>query len=182
MKNPKITSKQLEILEIKFCEFLQDVKIQFDLIRPTHSRSGGGLLKMELIIDQDGVRLEEPNRSEPFFLGDSNRSFVLEWGDEALDNTVETTQKLCQNISTKRIRKTLRGLMLEMFKDQNLGKEIDLEVQSIAEILDLSDLKKKLRKTIQWLRKNTTTQIVFVPIEGLDLRVHQFTIGNVMGV
>lgn len=155
-QDTRTESKQLEALERKFCAFLQDVSLKHEWEKPhVHINRTYG------------------------------RNFAfLQWGDETLNNAIAATRRLCPSISDKLITKALRDLMIEIFESQtvseNADPKADADLESIAEILDTSNVKQELVEVILRLRIQARPQIVFVPIEGLHLKTSELAVGSVV--
>lgn len=168
MRESEVRPEQLKSLETKFCAFLKDVSFRSH----TGSRRNcgpDGLYHTTLRFQDGAVQFEEPNRYGPYFRRGSPKPLSLEGGDEALDSAVAEAQRLCPCVSEKLIKKALRDLMVELFDRQVVSGEVDGELETILDILDTSNIGQELLETIQWLRSLAVPQIVYVPIEGLNL-------------
>jgi hypothetical protein len=153
----KVEPSQLKNLEREFLAFLQDVSLR------------------------DRADKEKPL----IYLGRcyGRNCANLQWGIAPLTRARDAAQKLCPNVSGKRISNTLRDLMIKMFEDQTASAdadpEMDADLESIVEILDTSNVQQELAEVIELLKSQARSQMVFVPIEGLDLKTSNLTIGAV---
>ena len=191
MKETKIEPKRLRNLEAKFRAFLQDVSLKSD--SGDRRKGPDGLLHLDFQILSDGsARLQEPNR-HGYYHTSKSKLLCLQWGDEALTAAVQEAQKLCPNISEKTIQQTLRDLMVKIFNEQVVTKNADPyadpneasaseengELETIVELLDLSDLAQRLARTVEWLRSLARPQMVYVPLEGLKIGGDSLILGDV---
>jgi hypothetical protein len=176
-KRAQVQPKKLKDLVTKFSAFLQDVSLLYEG-HEARQREPDGLFQFVLKFDQDGAWLEEPNLYGPLPYKDS-QFFYLQWGDEPLAEAVSATSKLCPDISKKRIEEALIGLMVALFTDQASEREIAPELESLLSALDTSSVEQDLETVVQELRKVKVPHIVYVPIEGLELRMPELVIGQV---
>ena len=109
------------------------------------------------------------------------RCTTLQWGDISYSEAIVSVQKLCPNISTKQIAESLRDLMIKIFEDQVVAENgtADFELESITEVLDLSNIASDISQMVSSLRKLERRQVIFVPIEGLTVKVNSLEVGTV---
>jgi len=152
-QDANIRHEQLKGLERKFFAYLEDVSLKRRHERP-HEYLG---------------RAYGPHCS------------VAQWGEDSFFEVIAAAQKLCPNISTRQITKALRDLMVKMFEDQTIRDNgtADFELESITEILDTSNVAQDILQTVLSLRKLAQSQVVFVPIEGLALKIRSLAVGRV---
>jgi hypothetical protein len=148
-----IQSEQIHGLERKFRDFLKDVSLYRET-KKDHEYMG---------------------------LVHTKSKATLQWGDTAFREAITATQKLCPNISRRRIGTALRDLMVETVKSQVERGDLQLgeEIESVADVLDLSKIEGELSKLVQSLNEDAQPQIVLVPVEGLVLNVKSLIIGRV---
>ena len=139
-----IGPEQLKSLERKFCAFLEDVSLKRRHEKPR-----------EYLMRAYG----------PHFA-------TLQWGENAFYEATIAAQRLCPNISTRQIAEGLRNLMVKMFEDQAVRENgtTHSELESIAEIIDTSNVTQHITQVILSLRRLARPQVVFVPIEGLEVK------------
>lgn len=152
-QDANIRPKELRGLERKFCAFLEDVSLK--------------------------RRHEKPHVYLRRAYGP--HCAMLQWGEDSFFEVVAAAQKLCPNISTRQIAKALRDLMVKMFEDQAVREDgtADFELESITEILDTSNVDQGALQVVLSLRRLAKPQVVFVPIEGLTLKVRSLPIGSI---
>lgn len=151
-------------------------------------RGPDGLYHANLKFLTSGVTLEEPNRHRSYSSG-KHKFLSLQWEDGPLDAAVAEAKKLCPNVSEKLIKQTLRQLMVKTFEDQKVNKDPEVqdqeedeheegEIDSILDVLDVSQIDKQLIDVIERLNNQAIPQTVYVPIEGIELD-SSVTIGEV---
>ncbi len=152
-KDTTINLKKLEGLKHKFLDFLKDVSL-----KRKHEKS------YEYLAQSYGPH-----------------GTTLQWGDISYSEAITSVQKLCPNISTKQIAKSLSGLMIKIFDEQVVEENAtgDFELETISEVLDLSNIASDLSQMISSLRKLARQQVILVPIEGLKMKVNSLEVGTV---
>jgi hypothetical protein len=106
----------------------------------------------------------------------------LQWDDEPIADAIAATRRLCPQISDKLIKNSLRDLMVKLLEDAISEKahlEAIADLPSIADVLDTTDLETKLIELVESLRAHALPQIVYVPIEGLELKTDRLHVGTV---
>ncbi|MBK8905442.1 MAG: hypothetical protein IPM53_29940 [Anaerolineaceae bacterium] len=189
MSRPAKMAQRIQPFKSKFLEFLAAVSLRSDRNRQP-KRAPDGLIHFNLkILSNGGPSLEDPNLHGYYSRGE-HQFLSLQWEDEPLDTVVADAKKLCPNVSEKLIRQTLRQLMIKIFEDQKVNKDPDAphqdeeaeqeggEIDSILEVLEVSQIDEQLIDAIEWLKSQTIPQTVFVPIEGIELN-GSVTIGDV---
>jgi hypothetical protein len=151
-QNASIQPAALRDLERKFCAFLEDVSLK---------------------------RRREKARRYSRTYGPHHAT--LQWGEESFFEVITAAQKLCQNISPRQVAKAMRDLMVKMFEAQAAreGDAADFELESITEILDTSNVDQDVLQAVLSLKSLAQPQVVFVPIEGLALKVGSLTVGSI---
>jgi hypothetical protein len=155
MKKDEIrTQKQLEEVEKNFLAFLGDVSLKRRITKPHFF----------------------PMRTY------GQRGMMLQWGDKSYSEAIESVQKLCPNISTTQIAKSISQLMRKIFQNQAVGENgtSDNELESIVEIMDTSHIASEIAQLISNVRKYSRRQIVLVPIEGLKMGIKSLAVGTVV--
>lgn len=190
MSQPVKRVKRIGPFKSKFLDFLAAVSLRSDLKRQPQ-RGPDGLYHLNLnFLTTGNVVLEEPNLYGYFSSG-KHQFLSLQWEDEPLDTAVAEAKKLCPNISDRLIRQTLRQLMIKLFVEQKVDEPSDGqqqeedgdeqesgEIESIREVLDVSQIDGQLEDVIKWLNGQAIQQTVYVPIEGVGLS-GSITLGEV---
>lgn len=102
----------------------------------------------------------------------------LQSGQDPFDIIGDDTQELCPHNSPKQIKKALNGFLRILLAESQIEDE-NVVLESVADALDLSNLEEQFSNLIQGLRDQVQDQTVFVPIEGLDLKIDGLAVGTV---
>ncbi|RME12438.1 MAG: hypothetical protein D6816_00975 [Bacteroidetes bacterium] len=180
-------TRRIQPLKDKFLEFLAAVALRPDR-KKQYTPGPDGLYHVNLNSLASGVSLEESGKHGYYSSGRHN-FLSLQWDEKSLDAAVTEAKKLCPNVSGKLIKKTLRQLMVNIFEEQKVNKDPDVQqdeeddqeegiIDSILEVLNVSQIDALLIDVIEWLNNQAIPQTVYVPIEGIELS-GTITIGDV---
>ena len=147
--------RKLEVLERRFLDFLTDAGV--------------------------GRKAVKRHQGPAFMI--AGQAVFLQWGDEALDPAVAAAQELCPFVSQRMAARALSDLVKELFvaraPSENAMPEIAEELYSVADLIDMSGIRPELVELVGKLKALQRAQLVFVPIEGLDLHVHEMRVATV---
>ena len=154
---------QIQILKMKLEAFLRTVSLRSDWT--WQPQSSDDLVRMRLQVGSQGVKMVFPNMRGSYNIP-KNKFLSLQWENtKALADLVAYLHALCPNVLDAVIRETCIDLMQHLFnKTIETGKNIDTnedgEIDSIYELLDLSDIDQYLEDTLKSLRQLTVPQVI----------------------
>jgi hypothetical protein len=174
-------------LERMFVAFMRAVSLR--PIETVRRRAPDGLYHITLRSGPVGVVIEEPNSHGCYRMGNSPW-MTLCWESEHLEAAVIEVEKLCPGVSRDRLRVALRQLMVDAFENKvasgtpmpgtprTADSEHPAGLDSILDLVDISDLSRQLVRTVEDLKLLAVPQAVYVPIEGLRMS-GSMTVGEV---
>jgi archaellin len=110
---------------------------------------------------------------------------LLGWKMAPYKQAIEATKKLCPQVSEKTIAGALQERMLQIFETQfveerkeEVGPEQEVDLDSIASVLDLSGIDTELSDMIELLRSKIEKFQAFIPLTGVRLGLDEVKLGD----